>query len=75
MVMYLRDKFMSVALDEGTTSEEEGKLTLALAEVIQDLGGRVSSKANTVFSTPSDKLKGEKPARGKKRAVPRTPLG
>ncbi|CAJ1420832.1 unnamed protein product, partial [Effrenium voratum] len=70
MVMYLRDKFMSVALEEGATSEEKGKMTLGLAAVIQDLGGRVSSKPGKVFSTPSDELKEEEPPRGQKRAVP-----
>ena len=67
MVGHLREQFIMLANDDTKEPEEKGLTTVAIAELIQDLGGRVSAAPDKVFSTPSDELHDDR-NRGSKRS-------
>ncbi|CAJ1448996.1 unnamed protein product, partial [Effrenium voratum] len=67
MVGHLREQFIMLANDDTKEPEEKGLTTVAIAELIQDLGGRVSTAPDKVFSTPSDELHDDR-NRGSKRS-------
>ena len=67
MVGHLKEQFIMLANDDTKEPEEKGLTTVAIAELIQDLGGRVRTAPEKVFSTPSDELQDDR-NRGSKRS-------
>ena len=60
MVGHLKEQFIMLANDDTKEPEEKGLTTVAIAELIQDVGGRVSTAPDKVFSTPSDELQDDR---------------
>ena len=53
-VKFLRDKFVAIVQDETLDPTEKELSVQALGEIIEKLGGRLSSSPDKLFSTPSD---------------------
>ena len=53
-VRFLRDKFLAYAQDDSLSPEEKDLSILCIGDVIEQLGGKPSSSADKLFSTPSD---------------------
>ena len=57
-VKFLRDKFVATVQDEKLDATERELSVQAIGEIIERLGGRLSSSPDKLFSTPSDDQKG-----------------
>ena len=57
-VKFLRDKFVATVQDEKLDATERELSVQAIGEIIERLGGRLSSGPDKLFSTPSDDQKG-----------------
>ena len=53
-VRFFRDKFVRTVQDESLDSEERELTIVALGEIIEKLGGKLSASPEKLFSTPSD---------------------
>ncbi|CAL1170400.1 unnamed protein product [Cladocopium goreaui] len=56
-VKFLRDKFVATVQDEKLDATERELSVQAIGEIIERLGGRLSSSPDKLFSTPSDDQK------------------